>query len=42
MSQVTFRSPRAWGASCGFGAGEHRLREMLAGADISAPRVRAA
>jgi sterol desaturase/sphingolipid hydroxylase (fatty acid hydroxylase superfamily) len=37
----TFRNPRAWRARCGFGDGEHRLREMLGGVDISAPRERA-
>jgi hypothetical protein len=32
----TFRNPRAWDAECGFGAsGELRLREMLAGRDVS-------
>lgn len=34
----TFRNPRAWRACCGFGDGEHRLRAMLAGTDIAAPR----
>ena len=33
----TFRNPRRWGARCGFGEGEHRLTEMLAGVDINRP-----
>jgi sterol desaturase/sphingolipid hydroxylase (fatty acid hydroxylase superfamily) len=39
----TYRNPRQWNKSCGFGPeGEHRLSEMLAGVDLTpteAPRA---
>ncbi len=31
----TLRNPRQWNETCGFGEGEHNLREMLLGRDIS-------
>ena len=34
----TFRNPRHWSASCGFGAAETRLAEMLCGADVAQRR----
>lgn len=33
----TFRNPRRWEATCGFGELEHRLPEMLRGVDVNAP-----
>lgn len=32
----TFRNPREWNESCGFGKRETRLLEMLAGKDVNA------
>ncbi len=34
----TFRNPRRWEATCGFGEGEHRLGQMLRGVDVNAAR----
>jgi sterol desaturase/sphingolipid hydroxylase (fatty acid hydroxylase superfamily) len=31
----TFRNPKAWQASCGFGSLEYRLAEMLVGVDVN-------
>lgn len=33
----TFRNPKRWEASCGFGRKEFRLREMLIGRDVNQP-----
>ena len=33
----TFRNPREWNERCGFGEGEHRIVEILAGRDVNAP-----
>ena len=32
----TFRNPRRWDATCGFGEREHRLKDMLCGVDVDA------
>jgi sterol desaturase/sphingolipid hydroxylase (fatty acid hydroxylase superfamily) len=33
----TFRNPREWNETCGFGEKEHEVRRMLAGLDVHAP-----
>lgn len=33
----TFRNPRQWDAACGFGDGELRIGDMLAGRDVNRP-----